>query len=68
MRERVKWVLTASSFTLGLAIAVITGYYLGSWVDARYRTGSLFSVLLVMAAIAGGFFNVYRHVTRQRDK
>jgi len=42
MRSRVRWILTASTFTLGIAIGIIASYYFGSWVDARYGTGSVF--------------------------
>ncbi|HHV08260.1 MAG TPA: AtpZ/AtpI family protein [Firmicutes bacterium] len=65
MRSRVRWILTASTFTLGIAIGIIASYYFGSWVDARYGTGSVFSTLLVLVAIVGGFYNLYRYVSRQ---
>lgn len=62
--RRVLWVLTASTFTFGLAVAVVFAYYLGSWLDNRMATGSLFSSFLVLLAIAGGFYNLYRHIGR----
>lgn len=65
MRSRIQWILHASTFTLSIAIAVIACYYLGNWIDARYGTGSIFSSLLVLVAIIGGFYNLYRYVQRQ---
>ncbi|MGI6604902.1 MAG: AtpZ/AtpI family protein [bacterium] len=58
--RRLQWVFAAGTLTLGLAIAVIGGYYLGNWLDNRFSTGSLFSILLVLVAIVGGFANLYR--------
>ncbi|HHY92992.1 MAG TPA: AtpZ/AtpI family protein [Firmicutes bacterium] len=60
--KRVRWFLTTGTFTLGLAVAVVFAYYLGSWLDARFASGSTFSSILVLAAIAGAFYNLYRHV------
>ncbi|NLG86655.1 MAG: AtpZ/AtpI family protein [Firmicutes bacterium] len=68
MRTRVQWILTASTFTLSIALAIIFGYYVGGWLDARYGTGSIFSSLLVLVAIIGGFYNLYRYVTRELRK
>ncbi|NMA54334.1 MAG: AtpZ/AtpI family protein [Firmicutes bacterium] len=65
MRSRIGWILTASKFTLGLAIGISASYYLGNFIDARYGTGSIFSSLLVLITIAAGFYNLYRYVTRQ---
>jgi branched-subunit amino acid ABC-type transport system permease component len=65
MRIPVRWILTASTFTLGMAIAIVFGYYLGNWIDAKYSTGSLFSTLLVLVAIVGGFYNMYRCIMRR---
>ncbi|MDK2855493.1 MAG: hypothetical protein PWQ41_1206 [Bacillota bacterium] len=59
---RVRWIYAAGTFTLGLAVAIVFAYYLGSWLDARLASGSVFSVLLVLLAIAGGFYNLYRYM------
>lgn len=65
MRSRIQWILTASTFTLSIAISIVASYYLGSWIDARYGTGSIFSSILVLVAIVAGFYNLYRYVSRQ---
>jgi hypothetical protein len=65
MRSRIRWILTASKFTLGIAIGVIASYYVGSWADARCATGSILSALFVLLAIGAGFYNLFRYITRE---
>ncbi|MFY9188076.1 MAG: AtpZ/AtpI family protein [bacterium] len=65
MRSRISWIVTASKFTLGIAVGIVASYYLGNWIDTRYGTDSIFSSLLVLIAIIGGFYNLYRYVSRQ---
>ncbi|BCV24113.1 MAG TPA: AtpZ/AtpI family protein [Firmicutes bacterium] len=64
--RRIQWIFAASTFTLGLAIAVVFAYYVGSWLDERFASGSIFSSGLVLLAIAGGFYNLYRHIRDSR--
>jgi hypothetical protein len=58
--KRIKWIYAAGTFTLGLAVAIVFAYYLGSWLDARFGSGGVFSSLFVLLAIAGGFYNLFR--------
>lgn len=67
MPERKNSMLSAVARYSGMAFtvpaAVVVGYFLGAWLDARFGTHSLYVVGVVLGA-AGGLIQVVRELTR----
>jgi F0F1-type ATP synthase assembly protein I len=68
MPERKNSMLGAVARYSGMAFtvpaAVVVGYFLGAWLDARFGTHSLYIVGVVIGA-AGGLIQVVRQLTRE---
>jgi len=53
-----------SGIAFTVPAAVVVGYFLGAWLDARFGTHSLYIVGVVIGA-AGGLIQVVRQLTRE---
>jgi F0F1-type ATP synthase assembly protein I len=67
MPERKNSMMNAVARYSGMAFtvpaAVVVGYFLGAWLDARFGTHALYIVGVVIGA-AGGLIQVVRELTR----
>ncbi len=48
------------SFGLMMGVLIMTGYYLGSYIDRQLETYPWFMMLLVILCIIGGFTKLFR--------
>jgi ATP synthase protein I len=62
-------VVAATVAGIGWVIVVpaVAGFALGHWLDARYRTGVLFSAALGMLGLVFGCSAAWRRIARQRE-
>jgi len=49
------------SFGLMMGVLIMTGYYLGTYIDRHLETYPWFMLLLVILAIIGGFTQLFRN-------
>ena len=38
------------------------GYFVGDWIDGRFETGQLWTIILALLGIAAGFLNLFREL------
>jgi F0F1-type ATP synthase assembly protein I len=53
----------ASQFGISLAVSVVLGYFVGQWLDHRFNTGVLFTLIGVLLGLLGaglGTLRLYR--------
>lgn len=46
-----------------MAIPVVGGYFVGTWLDGKADTSPLFLVLAVLLGMAVGIYAIIKHVT-----
>ena len=51
-----------------IVIPAVAGFALGHWLDARYRTGVVFSAGLGMLGLASGCWAAWRRIARQHEE
>lgn len=49
---------------LTIAIPIVLGAMAGRWLDGRFETGTVFSILLLVLGIGGGITGAYHLVAR----
>lgn len=54
--------LTISQVGLVMIIPMILGAAFGHWLDRKFGTDGLWSVLLLLLGIAGGFYGAYNQI------
>ena len=60
----------ASQFGITLAISVVLGYFVGQWLDDRFKTGILFILIGVLLGLVGAAVNtvrLYRALLRKSE-
>ena len=58
----------ASQFGITLAVSVVLGFFVGQWLDTRFGTGIIFSligVLIGLAAAASSTVRIYQGLLRR---
>jgi len=53
-------VAVASQFGITLAVSVVLGYFVGQWLDDRFKTGVLFILIGVLLGLVGAAMNTVR--------
>jgi len=49
----------ASSVGIAMILLIFGGLYLGVWLDGKFNTGYIFTIVLLVAGIVAGFRNIY---------
>ncbi|MGI6575450.1 MAG: AtpZ/AtpI family protein [bacterium] len=64
MKDKLRYVVLASSLSFIMAGSIATGYLIGQYVDRRVGGDGLLTVLFILLGIVAGFYNVYRTVKK----
>ena len=54
----------ASTVGIQMLVMVFGGLFVGNWLDERYKTGSVFSLVFLILGVFAGFRNVYGTIKR----
>ena len=60
----------ASQFGITLAVSVVLGFFVGQWLDDRFKTGILFILIGVLLGLVGAATNtvrLYRALLRKSE-
>ena len=60
----------ASQFGITLAVSVVLGFFVGQWLDDRFKTGVLFILIGVLLGLVGAATNtvrLYRALLRKSE-
>ena len=60
----------ASQFGITLAVSVVLGFFVGQWLDDRFKTGILFILIGVLLGLVGAATNtvrLYRNLLRESE-
>ncbi len=58
----------ASSIGIAMVILIFGGLYFGVYLDKRFETGYVFTILLLLAGIIAGFRNIYVLIKKIPDE
>jgi len=58
----------ASSIGIAMVILIFGGLYFGVYLDRKFDTGYIFTVLLLLAGIIAGFRNIYVLIKKIPDE
>jgi ATP synthase protein I len=58
----------ASSIGIAMVILIFGGLYFGVYLDRRFETGYIFTVLLLLAGVIAGFRNIYVLIKKIPDE
>ncbi len=58
----------ASSIGIAMVILIFGGLYFGVYLDRKFETGYIFTVLLLLAGIIAGFRNIYVLIKKIPDE
>lgn len=58
-REMFEYLGLVVQLGLTLVVAVLLGFYAGQWLDARFDSGMLFTIIGLIMGIGAGFRSVY---------
>jgi len=58
----------ASSIGIAMVLLIFGGLYLGIYLDRKFETGYIFTILLLLAGIIAGFRNVYLLIKKIPDE
>jgi len=58
----------ASSVGIAMILLIFGGLYLGVWLDEKFKTGYIFTILLLVAGIIAGFRNIYVLIKKIPDE
>ena len=58
----------ASSIGIVMVVLIFGGLYLGIYLDRKFETGYIFTILLLLAGIIAGFRNVYSLIKKIQDE
>jgi F0F1-type ATP synthase assembly protein I len=53
---------------LMMAIPIFVGVYMGSYLDTRFNTGSLFLLICIGIGVLSAFLNLYKIAMKRIDK
>jgi len=60
------WGVARYALNLGffVALSIVIGFFAGFWLDRLLGTSPLFSIALMLLAVAGSFYKVYRDIMK----
>ena len=58
----------ASSIGIAMVLMIFGGLYFGVYLDRRFETGYIFTILLLLAGIIAGFRNIYVLIKKIPDE
>lgn len=58
----------ASSIGIAMVLLIFGGLYLGIYLDRKFETGYIFTILLLVAGIIAGFRNIYLLIKKIPDE
>ncbi|MGD1152016.1 MAG: AtpZ/AtpI family protein [Syntrophales bacterium] len=58
----------ASSIGIFMVLLIFGGLYFGVYLDRRFETGYIFTILLLLAGIIAGFRNIYVLIKKIPDE
>lgn len=58
--ETKKLLVEASTWGIEIASCVITGAFIGIWLDKRFATGPIFLIIFFIFGVTAAFLNIYR--------
>ena len=58
----------ASSIGIAMVILIFGGLYFGVYLDRKFETGYIFTVLLLLAGVIAGFRNIYVLIKKIPDE
>lgn len=64
------WAKALNYSTLGIEMGIspIVGYLIGKWLDGKFGSTPMLSIVMLLAGIASGFFALFRTLKRmERD-
>ncbi len=53
---------------LMMALPIIISVYIGSYIDRRLNTGSLFLLIFIVIGVASSFLNLYKITIKRIDR
>lgn len=60
--------LVISSVGLQIVVSVVLGAFLGIWLDKKFKTTPLFTLLLTLLGLIAGFWNAYVLLVKKEEK
>ncbi|HUH65329.1 MAG TPA: AtpZ/AtpI family protein [Syntrophales bacterium] len=58
----------ASSVGIAMILLIFGGLYLGVWLDGKFNTGYIFTIVLLVVGIVAGFRNIYVLIKKIPDE
>ncbi len=58
----------ASSIGIAMVLLIFGGLYFGIYLDRKFETGYIFTILLLVAGIVAGFRNIYLLIKKIPDE
>jgi ATP synthase protein I len=58
----------ASSIGIAMVLLIFGGLYFGVYLDRKFETGYIFTILLLLAGIIAGFRNIYILIKKIPDE
>ena len=58
----------ASSIGIAMVLMIFGGLYFGVYLDRKFETGYIFTVLLLLAGVIAGFRNIYVLIKKIPDE
>jgi ATP synthase protein I len=58
----------ASSIGIAMVLLIFGGLYFGVYLDRKFETGYIFTILLLLAGIIAGFRNIYVLIKKIPDE
>jgi ATP synthase protein I len=58
----------ASSIGIAMVLLIFGGLYFGVYLDRRFETGYIFTIVLLVAGIIAGFRNIYLIIKKIPDE
>ncbi len=63
-----KYLSLVSEIGLIIGVTAIGGVVLGIWVDGKFGTSGLFTILFLLFGLSGGITAVYRRIKELEDE
>ncbi len=57
-----------SGLGISLVVTILVFFFIGKWLDGKFDTGVLFTLLLTFIGFGGGFYSFYLSVKKLTEK
>lgn len=57
-----------SGLGITLAVTILIFFWIGRWLDGKFQTNVLFTLILSFVGIAAGFYSLYLNVKKLTDE